>query len=312
MKKKSLLRIYLNCLILIILSSCFLGGQSKEDTTISDTKYARFGFSSELFTNVNVKDAVAVTEVYIQLIAKNITDYKVKTKIIDSLSLLIKTINNNEVDVIYLTALEYLNIKEKTKIEPVLNAASQGEIVESYVLLIRKDSGINNLEKLRNKNIIIRKGGRGKIGLIWLDTILLKNGLSESNDFFKNIKEVNKASQSVLPVFFKQTDVCLVTKRSFNTMNELNPQIGNEIKILKTSPGFIYGITCCRDGINMSMREDVIREALNLHKDVIGKQLLTIHRLDKVVLFKKSNLKSLKELIKEYNSLKELTEVKIK
>lgn len=301
---KTFKRVYFYCVTFIVFTLCFLHSQNNDDTSISDTKYIRFGFSTEFFTDVNIKDAVAATEVYIKQIAKKISDYKVKTETISSLPQLIKTINNNKLDVIYLPAWEYLAINEKTHLEPALTASLQAKILESYVLLIRKDSGISNLKKLRNTNIIISKGGKGKIALIWLNTHLLKNGLPESIDFFNNIKKVNRTSQAVLPVFFNQVNACIVTENSFNTMKELNPQIGKEIKILKNSPEFVFGIMCFRNEVGKNIKEVIIREALKLHEKPKGKQILTFFRVDRVIKFNESYLDSMKVLIKEYNALK--------
>ncbi len=99
-----------------------------------------------------------------------------------------------------------------------------------------------SLGDLKNGNLFIHdeKPGNG-VPQMWLDTFLVKQGLTRSKYFFTNIKEVDKVSQAVLPVFFKQADACLVSRSGFETMVELNPQIGEQLAIQATSPGFILG-----------------------------------------------------------------------
>lgn len=303
MKRKSLFRFYLNCLILIILTSCFINGQTNEDSIISDSIYIRFGFSKELFTDVNPKDAEVATEVWMKQLVKKFKGYYINTEIINDMSSIIEKIKVGKIDVISMTSLEYINIKNRIDLIPALITVLRDGKPEKYVLLVRIDKNVNNIYDLKGCKLIISKGDRGEIAKLWIDTLLLKNNLPERKKFFKIIKEVIKPSQSVLPVFFGQADACIVPKASFNTMTELNPQIGKQIKILSISPNFPHGVMCFQENCEEAVRKIIIKVGIRLHEEPIGKQILTLFRVDKIKKFNDSDLNGLKGLIKEYNSL---------
>ena len=55
-----------------------------------------------------------------------------------------------------------------------------------------------------------------------------------------------KPSQAILPVFFKQAEAALVTRATFDTAVELNPQLGAALRTLSRSPQLIPAVAAVR------------------------------------------------------------------
>ena len=229
---------------------------------------------------------------------------KTRSIIINDLPSLVKALKNKEIDVIGLPSLDYLKIKDEVDLVPALGTILGGKHGEEYVLITRVDKATMSLNSLKNNKLVFQRDRFvGKVPLMWLDTLLIKQGLPVSEHFFTDIKTVNKVSQAVLPVFFKQMDACLVTRRGFDTMVELNPQLGEQLKILDASPIFVLGIVVFRKDFNEEYRKRIIKTALDFRKLSSGKQMLTLFKVDDFFPFHNSDLDTLIGLLEEYKHL---------
>lgn len=108
-----------------------------------------------------------------------------------------------------------------------------------------------------------------------------------ADDYFGQIVLKNKIPNTVLPVFFRQADACLVTRSSFETMTELNPQLGQQLRILLVSEPYVPVVFCFRDNYQSEVKAQVLKEIENLHLSPAGRQILTIFQIDK--LFEQSS-----------------------
>jgi ABC-type phosphate/phosphonate transport system substrate-binding protein len=124
-------------------------------------------------------------------------------------------------------SLDFLQIKDKIPLEPALSYSLNNQVGTEYVLIVPKDKESHSLSGLKNKKIIIHKhDDTGLIPILWLNSLLRQQGLPPAERFCGSIKKVDQVSQAVLPVYFRQADCCVVTCDGFETMKELNPQLG--------------------------------------------------------------------------------------
>ena len=124
------------------------------------------------------------------------------------------------------TAEECWRLSKEVKFDRLVVAINDGRITEEYVILVHRDSGIEGVGDLRGRRLLVLQNPRMSLATIWLDTLLIRKGLDPSPKFFSGVTSVNKLSQVVLPVFFRKNDACVVTRRGFQTMTELNPASG--------------------------------------------------------------------------------------
>jgi ABC-type phosphate/phosphonate transport system substrate-binding protein len=91
---------------------------------------------------------------------------------------------------------------------------------EEYLVLVHTDSGIKKLSDLRGHNLIRYSADNMGLAPDWLVILLETASLGTPETFFSNIALNAKISRAVLPVFFRQSDACLVNRRAFETMGE--------------------------------------------------------------------------------------------
>lgn len=278
---------------------------SGEDKPVSKLKVLGVGYSSRALSGLDLKDAQVAINVWAKSLSKKMkTGYKPAMFIFHDLDSMVKSIKNAKIDFVQMLSLDYLELQDKVSLEPAYVSVFGNKVTERYLLLVNKNNRIKQLSQLRNKKLIIVRNSEDKISFIWLNTLLMKENLSESENFFSHIKSVEKASQAVLPVFFRQEDVCIVKESAFRTMVELNPQVGKEITVIKKSPDFIISLFLSRKGCDKEAKKVVDEAVLRFHDEPEGKQMLMLFRADKIVPFQSYYLDNVKQLLKEYKELK--------
>ncbi len=264
----------------------------------------RVGFSSAMFTDVNENDAKAAVKVWGQTIAKERgipTDPE--TRIFHDTSALAQALRDKSVDAVGITIIEYAAVSPEVRFAPIFVAYTGGRNREEFVLLVHRESGIERLTDLRTRNLTFHENSRVRLAQPWLDTLLIEAGGKSSAEWLGRITRASKLSKVVLPVFFRQGDACVVTRTSFETMCELNPQIGHQLKILARSPAVVPSVFCFRADYAPAFKEDLFAGVRELHKSVAGQQVLTVFQSDKLEDQPASCLDSALELLARHTQL---------
>lgn len=261
------------------------------------------GYSIAAFVDMNTRDAHALTEVLVELLVRKTgLDLTSEVFMFYDLSSMDEAVRAAKLDVIILLALEYLEIGDHLTLDPSFVPVMGGEVFDEFLLLVRRDDRMKQLADLEKRKLMAGGSAGSSVPLLWLDTMLMKEGLPPGKEFFSSIHEAKKAAQAVLPVFFGQADACVVLRRDFETMVELNPQVGETLVIQRVSPGFLRGLICIRKGYGY--RDLAKRSFAELHSDPSGRQLLALFRVDKLIPFDPSYLESVRGLFREYRALR--------
>ncbi|MBE0603299.1 MAG: PhnD/SsuA/transferrin family substrate-binding protein [Deltaproteobacteria bacterium] len=263
-------------------------------------KGLRFGYSARLVPELSRADAQAALELWGREFVR-LSGYDVPYKLIvyDDLETFISAIRSDQVDFIALGSLEYLKIRGRVEMEPALIGEKNGKPGDEQVLLVRRDSGIRDLDQLRGGKLTLLQGAGGEIASLWLDNLLAKRGLPAAGRMFGAVKVVPKAQQVILPVFFRQADACIVGSNAFHTAVELNPQLAKELVAIETSPVYPIAVTCLRTTLTDEQKDEFIRMAFRLKDTTSGKQILTLFKVDNMSRGTDRVLDPLSSLVKE-------------
>ena len=306
---RQILKIGLSGLAAIILSADVYG-QDVGGAPPAESGVLEVAYSASLFYDVDINDARAATKMWVQhLVTKTGEKIGSETFIFTDLAPLKKLMHAKRVDLIILPSLDYLEmqyeVSDKASLYPMVVSSLRGEVGERLALMTHRDSGLQNLEHLQGKRMVIEIGNRGNMPRMWLEIMLQRNGLPPSDKFLDDVKEVGKVSKAILPVFFHQADACIVALDAFMTMGDLNPQVRETAMVLATSPAFCRPIVCARKDIYEKRLKELLDESLfSLHKDVQGQLLLALFHVDQLVPFKPAYLDGVTALRKAYNQLK--------
>ncbi len=257
-----------------------------------------------LSKGVNRKDADVAIQMLAEQLIKELKDYQIKNIIYPDLQSAVKDINEGQLDILTLSTLAYFKIKDNTPITPEYITSPWDRPENEFLLLVHRDSNINSLKKKKNKRIVIKKDYSYQMVLMWLNTLLIERSLPDAATFFKTIKHTDKDSKTILPVFFKQADACIVHRQTFNTMKELNPQVGKRLMALFESPGFVMSITCHHNNMDKKIKDLINIHTESADKTPMGKQILTIFKMKNLFKYKPEYLNNVEKLITRYKSLK--------
>ena len=266
------------------------------------------GFSSNAYTEVDRNDAKVATKILGDILVrkqqKSNSNNLGDVLIYETLSELERDINAKKIDVAVMVSNEFLELRGRITLDPIVVSSREKTVYEELLLLVRKDSGVKELKDLRKRLLLLTRTQYGFIYHRWLETLLMKEGFHDIQNFFSEIKETRKPSQALMPVFFKQADACVVSRHYFEVNSELNPQIQKELIPISISQGYAGGVIAFRKDYNEEHKKSMKEILTTLHTDSHGKQMLLLFQMNKLVPFKPEYLNSMEALVKEHKDLK--------
>lgn len=258
-------------------------------------------YSPKSLMDVDPKDAMAAFRIYVEELAKKI-GYSGGSSPYDNVESVMKEVENGKIDMIAMNSIQYLKIINKSLIEPAYGNIRGGKMTVKYQILVHNNKGFTKISDLKGKKLILVKGD--ETGVLYLNTLLLRQRLGEAKEFFSSVDEKVKTSQAVLSVFFGQTDACIVNDIAYQTMVEMNPQLGKDLKIISTSPELLDYLAVFRKSLNDDIKRKTHEVGRTLKTHPRGKQILMLFKIDDLAPIKETDLSSIKELLDEYNRLK--------
>lgn len=276
------------------------GQNAPETTTI------RVGYSPSFFLEKHMEDATVAIEVWINSITRvALPGLETEARIYSDITELEAAINAGEVDVAGLLVLEYLDMRDKVALGAGLVGATEDEAqYEAFVLLARREGDAKDLKRFQNKPLVVSVGNLGQVPVVWLNTLLLKSELLEAEQFFSEIKSLDKAFAAIRQVLLGQAALCILPRAAYETAIELNPQLGGDLRVVATSPDFCRGLALFRDDFDERVQVILQESLLALHTEPKGKQIMNFFRIDKLIAFESDYLESVITLKKSYEALK--------
>lgn len=243
----------------------------------------RLAFSSSMFTEVKLDDARAAMKAWMLAVARErAIPIDPEPRVFDNLDELARSLRNGLVEGFAGTADECWRLSKAVTFDRMVVAINDNRMTEEYVVLVHRDSGIENVRALRGRRVAIPRNPRMSLAKVWLDVLLIQEGLGPTTEYCGEVTSVNKLSRVVLPVFFRQSDACVVTRRGFQTMSELNPQVGKQLRIVATSPELVPSGLAFRSDSASSFKDQMLREMERLRESPAGQQILTLIQAERV------------------------------
>lgn len=200
---------------------------------------------------------------------------------------------------------DYLALEKEGILDPLYVFKNSAGIGDELLLLVHQDSGINSLDGLAGRELFFSDDAYADIAKKWMHALLADQNLAPTKDFFKSTVDKTKASGALLPVFFKRDGACVVTAGSFETMKELNPQVGRKLKVLARSPNYLSSVVCLRHDCEPELARRVDIALATLHEDTAGRQLLMAFRINEFTPYKPEYTDTLRTLFKRCEKLKQ-------
>jgi len=290
-------------LVLMWLLTCGSGRAVQADDPALEGVF-RLGFSSATFSGVKDTDAKAAIKVWARSI---LLDRGVKVDpeptMYNSVEAIAEALRDQRVEGITLNADEFWKIGPGLVDGPLIGGTAGGKTTEEFVLLVRRDGAIKRLELLPGHRVNVWVGTRARLAPIWLDTLLMQEGFASAAKVCE-VKQVEKLSEALLPLFFGKVDACLVTQRGFKIMGEMNPQVLQRLEVLTNSPPYVPTGFCFRAGYTNSLKDTIIKEITKVQDTPAGQQVLNLYQSEALEVQPLSCLDSAFELLERHARLR--------
>jgi len=272
----------------------------------SPTEFFNAGMAQMAFRNTNANDAAAAYTVVLETIGRhNGRHFKASVKIFDNPGAFEAAIRAGSLHLSVVGAWDYLSMQIDDVAKPMFVAMENGQVGRRYLVLTRRDSGLNTLADLRGKSILKLEVASVDAALHWLDTLLAASRLGNQEQFFGGVEVVGKPTAAVLPVFFGKKPACVVDDSSFRIMQELNPQVGAALQVVAISEKYADVVICVREKgwSSEDLKAETIQTLADLPRDPGGRQILTLFKIDRLVPFRDEYLNSIRQLRAAYAKL---------
>ena len=111
------------------------------------------GFSARVFPDVDQRDVKIAMELWTKELARSMgIKATSQTNIYKNTADLLDAVKKGDLIIVSLPALEYLQIRDRAPMKPLVVASSNAGNGRRFVLVVRHDSGIRSLANLRGKS----------------------------------------------------------------------------------------------------------------------------------------------------------------
>lgn len=264
----------------------------------------RIGFTRQMFTEVNESDARAAIKVWGQTVAKDRGIAAAPEPLLfNDEEEMLNALQNKAVDVVAVSTLEYELLQRKTTFGPLFFTVHDNELSEEYLLLAHRDGPVQSLADLAGRDIQFHDNLRLCLAPLWLDSLLIENGQKPSESLAGRITKKANLSKVLLPVFFRQVDACVVSRSGFDTITELNPQLGRHLVVIASSSAVVPAVFAFRSDYAPPYKEALLDGIRNLHGTAAGRQVLMVFNGNKIEEHPKSFLSSALQLIASHSQM---------
>ena len=244
----------------------------------------RLAISETAIGDVNLNDARAAMLVWIKRMTVDLNVViEFNPKVFDTTEQILDRTRRGQLDAIALNIVEYRQIADLLDPSQIVIAAGAAGL-EQYLILAKQNGGVRQLGDMKGRRLSMLKTPRMCVAPAWLSTILDEGHYGPAEQFFGSVTTDAKFSRVVLPVFFGQAEACLTSKRGFDTMCELNPQVAEDLRVLASSPPLAVMFYAFRKNYQSAQRTKLIGALSSVRESPAGRQMATLFQFDELTV----------------------------
>ncbi|MCC6590675.1 MAG: PhnD/SsuA/transferrin family substrate-binding protein [Bryobacterales bacterium] len=284
----------------VLCSSTSLGAAPADD----EPPPLRIAISDRVIFGVNPSDAGTAIAVWASEILKT-TNFRLASEQnwVQPSDKLLSRVRSGSIDLFCVTVQEYRQIAEHVDTSRIITDERGGD---ELLIVVREGSGIKTLADLKGKSVILHDNPTINTAEAWLTVTFLKEGLGFPKNVVGSLSKHAKLSQVVLPLYFDQADVCVVTRIGFSTMVEMNPQLSRKLKVLLTSPPTVSTFFACRKDFPARFKKSLFDRFVDLRAHPSTSQLLLLFHSPGFVVRDSSCLRTALSILDTYEQRREM------
>jgi ABC-type phosphate/phosphonate transport system substrate-binding protein len=241
----------------------------------------RFGFLSHSNNVSHFKDARDSLSNWINDMGIS-NDLKVYSQFYTSIEELISNYSKNQLDMIVMPLADYYENKDVLRkiSKNYWTATFSNEEFTQFYLITQIDSNINSIKDISNKKISLEL--YDKEPEVWINKLTLLNNKKSIESISSKIIKEGKESTVLLNVFFKKTDLAVVSSETWDDMIKSNPSISKKLKIIeKSEKNNIPFVGFFHKNVQEKKMNDFFKVTGNIEKSVRSEELMTLLKFKK-------------------------------
>ncbi len=249
-------------------------------------------------SEVNFKNIQAAWELWHEGLAQK-TGLRAEHLFYSDLPSLAQDFADGKLDLVDTTSVNFLRMRpliHAQMAEDLYGVVQDGKLTHRYMVLVRDDSAIDTLGQLKGATLLMKQNE--KTGRLFLNTLLRMQDFPGIRTFFGTVQETETLSQAVLALFFHEGDACITTEAVFDIMTELNPQIGEQLIVLFTSPDIVNSVFFFHKDYDPRAKAAILDQALHLEDSEFGRQILKLYKIDRLIQLQEADLNPTRVLLK--------------
>ena len=252
----------------------------------------RIGYDTSSLDNVSKKDFAIASDVWLNEVAKEAGMTAIST-IYDDPAKMAQDMKDNKLDLVIGFGLVFVKYFDLSLFTDGFGQGFFNGQKETFVVLVQKNSGIKKIEDLKSGSIAIQQNDES--AELYIEDVMYKKYKDPKVLFDK----YPTRQRALLKLFFGKSTAAVITNKSFEILKELNPQISQKIEILTTINLQANSFGLLRKSLNLTIKEKLVKIALNVHKTPRGKELLALYKTEKIAISKVDDLKPFDVLYKD-------------
>ena len=185
-------------------------------------------------------------------------------------------IETKKYDLVHVNQSQYLNAHKRFGYNILLKNEEFGQSTLRSIIVVRKDSGINSLNDLKNKKIIF--GGNKTAMMSYLIPNKLLNDAGISKDKI-NVSFARNPPNALMAVYIKQADACGIGDAVLKLTKIKNNIDTDKIKIIAKSEAVPHLAWATAKSMSDALQKKVRMYLLALNDTSEGKKILSRARL---------------------------------
>lgn len=264
----------------------------------------RVAISADTLAGANINDARAAYKVWISEVTRQFpsTVAQMVPEIFLPSDEMIRGARQGTIECFGVTALEFEKIADLVDPDSLLLQDYLSDGME-YVLLVHKNSSFKKVADLKGAQLLTHFHRDMVLSTAWLGTLLADNNLPQPEHFFASQKQTDNLNQVVLPVFFRRADAACVARRNWETVVELNPQLGQDLRAVAISPRVVPIAIAFRRGCNPEGRKVLIDSILKVASIAAGQQIITLYQSRGFIVRPTSVMNSAVDMVRRYERI---------
>jgi phosphonate transport system substrate-binding protein len=250
----------------------------------------RLAISESLAGDVNRNDARVAMQVWVRKLTESM-DISIDLKAMVPTEEIIEGARSGSFEGIGLNILEYRRIADIMDASQIIGGEGERGM-QRYCILTKQSSGFHQLGDLKGRRLSVLKDPLMCVAPYWLGNVLEEGHYGPAERFFGSMATETKLSRVILPVFFGQTDACLTTMLGFESMTELNPQVGRDLRPIAISAPMVVAFYIFRRNCRRLGRDQVMRALSTFDTTAVGQQIGTLFHFNHTALRDGSSLAS--------------------